>query len=112
LAGLAEVLEFLGGLAGAKAFGVSPRGMRWAVAGMLLAMIPALLLLMPLLIFIGLLAGGLLGEYQEHRNWGRACKGAAGIAVGKIGGIIAKSIIAVVMILYFLLATVPALLRG
>lgn len=104
LAVLAEALEFLGGLAGAHAFGVSRRGMSWAVAGTLLGMLAAFLTFMPLMIFIGLLLGGLLGEYREHKKWGKAFQGAAGIITGKIGGIIAKSVIAVAMILYFLIA--------
>ena len=111
LALLAEALEFLGGLAGAQAFGVSRRGMTWAVVGTMLGLAVAFLTLMPLLIFAGLLLGGLLGEYREHRCWRRAFKGAAGIITGKIGGIIAKSVIAVAMILYFLIAVAIVILR-
>lgn len=112
LAALAEALEFLGGLAGAQAFGVSRRGMVWALAGMLLGLLAAILTLMPLLIFFGLLFGGLLGEYREHRCWRKACKGAAGIVAGKIGGIIAKSVVAVAMILYFLIVVVTIMARA
>lgn len=100
LAVAAEALEFLGGLAGAKAGGASPRGVRWALGGALLGALLMVLTFNPLPVLLGLLGGAVLGEHKEHGDWRRALKSALGVLAGKAAGIVAKTGIALLILLY------------
>ncbi len=112
LAAAAEALEFLGGVAGAKAGGASARGLRWALGGALLGALLMVLTFNPLPVLLGLLAGALIGEHKEHGDWQRAMKSALGVLAGKVAGIVAKTGIALLILLYCVVQLALALPWG
>lgn len=94
------VLDFISGSMGAKYFGAT----RWgAVGGFLGAIIG--LFWGPVGIFVGPLAGVLLGELLGGRGLLPASRSTWGTLLGTVAGVIGKFAIGVVMIGWFLLAT-------
>lgn len=90
-AGLA--LDFIAGSIGARRFGASPQAVAGALAGTFVGMffgLPGLVL--------GPFAGAMLGELKARRTVGEAAVSGIGAWVGLMLGIVAKLVIALVMI--------------
>ncbi len=104
LAGLGELLEFVLAGYGAKHFGGSKGGMTSAVVGCILGAMAGT----PLLPFIGSLLGACLGAFvgaalyeylQQERSPGQAIWTGVGASLGKIGGLLAKLLCGLLMLL-------------
>ncbi len=96
---LAHVVDFVAGAMGAKQFGAS----KWGVAGAIIGGIVGLFFGLP-----GLLLGPVLGvlvvEIVVSRRLGQAARSTGGTILGGLLGLLAKLIIAAVMIAWFFLA--------
>ncbi len=104
LAVMAELIEFLGGTLGAKTFNAS----RQAVVGSLIGLIAGLLLglatLQLYLIPLGLIGGVVAGELIAGRTeFGQIMKSIVGVLIGKVGGILIKSILTFTMVVIILI---------
>lgn len=86
-------LEFIASSIGAKGVGASPQ----AVAGATLGTFVGMFFGLPGLV-IGPFAGAVLGEIRARRSVGQAAKSGIGAWVGLLLGIIAKLVIAFVMV--------------
>lgn len=86
-------LEFIASSIGAKGVGASPQ----AVAGATLGTFVGMFFGLPGLV-IGPFAGAVLGEIRARRSVGQAAKSGLGAWVGLLLGIIAKLVIAFVMV--------------
>lgn len=95
-------LDFMSGALGAKWFGAT----RWGAFGGILGAIVGLFFGI-IGIFVGPLIGVLLGELLGGKGLLPAGKSTWGTLLGTTAGIIARLIIAVLMIGWFLLATLP-----
>ena len=98
LAGLA--LEFVSGSLGAKYFGAT----RWGAVGGILGAIVGIFY-GPVGLFVGPLAGVLLGELLGGQGLLPAGRSTWGTLVGTVAGMAGKFAIALVMIAWFLVAT-------
>ncbi|HEV7866552.1 MAG TPA: DUF456 family protein [Chthoniobacteraceae bacterium] len=96
---ISYVLDFVSGTLGAKKFGAT----RWGAIGGILGAIVGLFFGLPG-IFIGPLVGVLLGELLGGKGLLPAGKSTWGTFLGTTAGIVAKLIIAALMIGWFLLA--------
>jgi len=99
LVGLA--LEFVSGSLGAKYFGAT----RWGAVGGILGAIVGLFY-GPIGLFVGPLAGVLLGELLGGQGLLPAGRSTWGTLVGTVAGVAGKFAIGVIMIGWFLIATV------
>lgn len=99
LAVLAWALEFVAGLMGAKRAGASPQALVGAAVGTVVGIFMGLIgvLFMPLI-------GAGIGEYWAQRNQQRAAKVALATWLGLLLGMVAKVVIAFVMVGIFLVA--------
>ena len=99
LAALAWALDFVAGLMGAKRAGASPQALVGAAVGTVVGIFMGLIgvLFMPLI-------GAGIGEYWAQKNQQRAAKVALATWLGLILGMVAKVVIAFVMVGIFLVA--------
>ena len=106
LALLAELIEFIFGLLGAKIFKMSG----WTTFGFIAGLLIGAIIGVPIPIIgsvIGMLVGGFLGafivSYIEKNNFKKSLKAGFGAFVTGIGSIVLKLVIAVIMIVIFFL---------
>ena len=106
LALLAELIEFIFGLLGAKIFKMSG----WTTFGFIAGLIIGAIIGVPVPIIgsvLGMLLGGFLGafivSYIEKNNFKKSLKAGFGAFVTGIGSIMLKLVIAVIMIVIFYL---------
>ena len=106
LALLAELIEFIFGLLGAKIFKMSG----WTTFGFIAGLLIGAIIGVPIPIIgsvIGMLVGGFLGafivSYIEKNNFKKSLKAGFGAFVTGIGSIMLKLVIAVIMIVIFFL---------
>lgn len=99
LAGLAWALDFVAGLMGAKRAGASPQALVGAAVGTVVGIFMGLIgvLFMPLI-------GAGIGEYWAQKDQQRAAKVALATWLGLLLGLVAKIVIAFVMVGIFLVA--------
>ncbi|MBW3002033.1 DUF456 domain-containing protein [Candidatus Woesearchaeota archaeon] len=104
LAILAEVIEFVFGLLGAKVFKMS----HWTTFGFIAGLIIGAIVGVPIPIIgsvVGMLVGGFLGafivSYIEKQNLKKSLKAGFGAFVTGIGSIMLKLVIVVIMIVIF-----------
>jgi uncharacterized protein len=95
-------LDFLGGYFGAKYFGAT----RWGTLGAVVGAIIGLFFGIPGL-FIGPVIGALTGEFIAGKKMIDAGRAGWGSLLGNLGGMFAKLVIALAMIVIFLM-TVPS----
>lgn len=95
-------LDFLGGYWGAKYFGASRWGTFGAVLGAVIGLLFGILGL-----FIGPVIGALAGEFIAGKRMIAAGRAGWGSLLGNLGGMLAKLVIGLVMIILFLVS-VPA----
>lgn len=101
LALLAWVLDYVAGLLGARKVGASRQALIGAALGTLLGIFTGLVgvLFMPLL-------GAAAGEYLAQRNEGRAIKVGVATWVGMMVGMLAKVVLAFIMVGIFIVALI------
>lgn len=101
LALLAWVLDYVAGLLGARKVGASRQALIGAALGTLLGIFTGLVgvLFMPLL-------GAAAGEYLAQRNEGRAIKVGVATWVGMMVGMLAKVVLAFMMVGIFIVALI------
>ena len=106
LALLAELIEFIFGLLGAKIFKMSG----WTTFGFIAGLLIGAIIGVPIPIIgsvLGMLVGGFLGafivSYIEKNNFKKSLKAGFGAFVTGIGSIMLKLVIAVIMIVIFFL---------
>jgi len=103
LALVGELVEFVAGAMGARWAGASKRGAAIAiVAAVVGAVVGTFAIPIPIVgtllgAALGAGAGSILGDKWAGRNWQAAFKGGQGAAIGKLGGSVAKLIVAMVM---------------
>lgn len=98
---IAEGVELMAGIYGAKRFGASRRAIAGAIAGAILGAI----LLSPLLFLVGAMLGAFLGsfagafliEFLGDRNLRHALRSGFGAFLGRMGAILAKTGMATAM---------------
>ena len=98
---VAEGVELLSGIWGAKRYGASRRAIAGAIAGAILGAI----LMSPLLFLVGAMIGAFLGafagafliEFLGDRNLRRALRSGFGAFLGRMGAILAKTGMATAM---------------
>ena len=95
-------LDFIGGYYGAKKFGATRWGTFGAVIGAVVGLFFGIIGL-----FVGPVIGALLGEFIAGKRLVDAGRAGWGSLLGNLGGMLAKLVIAVVMIVVFLM-TVPS----
>ncbi|MEA1970311.1 MAG: DUF456 domain-containing protein [Thermodesulfobacteriota bacterium] len=99
---LAETIDFLLGIAGARKYGSSKTSVTLSIIGGIIGailMTPVLLGLGAMIgVFLGGFAGAFLGEYLEQRKLKPAVKAGYGSLIGRIAGILAKGSLAIVMV--------------
>lgn len=112
LAVVGEVVEFLGGMVGAKAAGAGRRAGWLALAGGIVGAIAGTFLI-PIAIVgtlagagLGAAIGSITGDLWEGRHWKPALHGGGGAAVGRITGTVGKLTIACLMWLLVLFALI------
>jgi len=93
IAVIAEGLTYLAGVLGARQGGASWKGM----AGAVLGGVVGLFVLQPFGIFIGPLAGAVLGEIWGGKQGQDAVKAGLGTLIGMLGGVVFKFAAGVVM---------------
>ena len=99
---LAETIDFLLGIAGARKYGSSKKSVALSIIGGIIGAI----LMTPILfglgaiigVFLGGFTGAFLGEYLEHRKLKPAVRAGYGSLIGRIAGILAKGSLAIVMV--------------
>jgi uncharacterized protein YqgC (DUF456 family) len=91
-------LEFLSGYFGAKYFGAT----KWATAGAIIGTVVGLFFGIPGL-FIGPVVGAIAGEFVAGKRMIDAGRAGWGSLLGNLGGMMAKFLIALAMIVIFLL---------
>ncbi len=101
-----ELMEYLAGILGAKKFGASRAGIIGAVAGGILGGIVGTGIL-PLIgsvvgLLIGAFSGAFLVELAIKKKPAQALRAGWGTFTGRIGGILAKVILGIVMIILIL----------
>ena len=96
------VIDFFSGLIGAKWFGATRWGMIGGIVGGLVG-----LFFPPVGFFLGPLAGVLLGEMLGGKQLLPAGKSTWGTLLGTTAGIIARVVIALVMVTWFLAVAAP-----
>ncbi len=100
LALLCEIIEFFSGTVGAKKFNASRQAVYGSVIGLFLGFLFAIFTLQFYLIFLGLIAGVILGEIiAGRRDFKVISKSIIGVFLGKIGGILLKTSITFIMML-------------
>jgi len=98
LMALAELIEFLSGTIGAKTFHASKQAVWGSVIGMFAGSLLAIVTFQFYLIPAGLILGVIIGETVAGRTEaGTIFRSVAGVLIGKISGIILKSLIVVAM---------------
>lgn len=99
---LAEAVDFFLGVAGARKYGSSKRGVVLSIIGGIIGVIvmaPILLGLGAVIgAFLGGFAGAFLGEYLEQRKLKPALRAGYGALIGRIAGVLVKGSLAIVMI--------------
>jgi len=96
---LAQAVDFISGSVGAKYFGAT----RWGAIGGILGGLVGIFFGIPG-IFLGPVAGVILGELLGGRGILPAGKSAWGTLLGTVAGIVAKLAIALVMVVWFTVA--------
>lgn len=101
---LAESVEFLAGLLGAKKEKASKRAMVGAVFGGFCGALIGSGIVPLVGSVIGLVCGGFLGsylaEYSKAKDTDKAGRVAVGVAIGQMTGVLAKLILALIAIVY------------
>ncbi len=99
---LAEALDFFLGVAGARKYGSSKKGIVLSIIGGIIGaiiMAPILLGLGAIIgVFIGCFAGAFLGEYLEQKKIKSAVRAGYGALIGRIAGTLVKGFLAIVMV--------------
>lgn len=105
---IAEALDFILGVAGAKKFGSSKKGIAASLIGGMTGAILMAPLLFGLGAVIGAFAGGFAGaflvEFTERKKLKPAVRAGYGALLGRVAGVAAKGFLAVVMIVITLSA--------
>jgi hypothetical protein len=99
IAALSYTVDFVAAALGAKRVGASPRAVVGAGLGTLLGIpfgLPG--------VFLGPLAGAVLGELSVHRHWGRAAGVGLAAWIGFLIGTVVKVALAFMMIAIFVAA--------
>ena len=99
IAALSYTVDFVAAALGAKRVGASPRAVVGAGLGTLLGIpfgLPG--------VFLGPLAGAVLGELSVHRQWGRAAGVGLAAWIGFLIGTVVKVALAFMMIAIFVAA--------
>lgn len=99
LSALAEGLDYLLSVLGAKRFGASKAGL----LGGSLGVFGGLLLLGPVGIFLGPFAGAILAEVLTGRRLSEAVRVGVGSLIGVLGGMVMTFIISVIMAIWVLI---------
>ena len=98
---LAETIDFLLGIAGARRYGSSKKSVVLSIIGGIIGaimMAPVLLGLGAIIgVFLGGFAGAFLGEYLEQKKLKSAVRAGYGALIGRIAGILVKGSLAIVM---------------
>ena len=95
---LSVVLDYLVSLAGARKYGASRSGLWGSVIGMLIGMI----FFPPLGIFLGALAGAVVGEVLVGKKTEEAIRVGWGILVGNVVGIVVKFAYCLMVLFFFI----------
>jgi uncharacterized protein YqgC (DUF456 family) len=101
IAAVSYAVDFVAAALGAKRVGASPRAVVGAGLGTLLGIpfgLPG--------VFLGPLAGAVLGELSVHRQWGRAAGVGVAAWIGFLIGTVVKVALAFMMIAIFVAALV------
>lgn len=105
---LAEVIEFIVGVAGAKKFGSSRQAIIFSIVGGIVGAIIGLPI--PLGIgsvlgaFIGAFLGAFISEFLSYRDLRRASRVGFGTFLGRVLGMVSKGTLALIMIIIILFA--------
>ena len=99
---LSYVFDFLGGYFGAKYFGATKWGTFGAILGALVGLFFGILGL-----FVGPVIGAIAGEFIAGKRMIDAGRAGWGSLLGNIGAMLAKLVIALVMITIFLVSVPP-----
>lgn len=103
---LAEGIEFIAGLMGAKKEKASKRAMVGAVFGGFCGAVIGSGIVPLVGSMIGLVCGGFIGsylaEYSKAKNRDKAGRVAVGVAIGQMTGVVVKLIMALVAIVYII----------
>jgi len=98
----AVVLDYILPAVGVKKYGAS----KWGVRGSLIGMLLGILFFPPLGIFVGALAGAVIGEWLALRQAGAALRAGWGVFVGTLFGVVLKLAASGVITYYFVAALV------
>ena len=93
------LLDYVAPILGAKFAGASKGALIWAIGGAILGVI----FFPPLGIFIGAIAGAIIGEMQNGKEFGDAAKAGLGVIVGSAMTIILQLVYSVTVAIYFLI---------
>ncbi len=98
LAILCELIEFFSGTIGAKKFNASKQAVYGSVIGLFLGFVFSIFTLQFYLIFLGLVLGVVFGELiAGRRDFKTIGKSVIGVFLGKLGGIVLKFSLTLVM---------------
>ncbi|MDD5722203.1 MAG: DUF456 domain-containing protein [Syntrophales bacterium] len=99
---LAEAVDFLMGIAGARKYGSSKTGVVLSIIGGIIGaviMVPTLLGLGAIIgAFLGGFAGAFLGEYLEKQRLEPALRAGYGALIGRLAGVLFKGSLSIVMV--------------
>jgi uncharacterized protein YqgC (DUF456 family) len=95
-------LDYVAPILGAKFAGASKGALIWAIGGALIGII----LFPPLGIFIGAIAGAIIGEMQNGKEFGDAAKAGLGVVVGSAMTIILQLVYSITAAVYFLVKVI------
>ncbi|MBN2397087.1 MAG: DUF456 domain-containing protein [Deltaproteobacteria bacterium] len=99
---LAEAADFLLGIAGARRYGSSKKGVLLSLIGGIIgaiALVPVMLGLGAVIgAFLGGFAGAFLGEYLERRKLKPAFRAGYGALIGRVAGVLLKGSLAIAMV--------------
>ncbi|MDZ7761012.1 MAG: DUF456 domain-containing protein [Desulfovermiculus sp.] len=102
LAGVAEIIEFVSQMYGARKYGGSNRGSWGALIGALAGAVLGAPFFLGLGSILGALAGAFIGslivELAYGRSWAEAIRASKGAMLGKVVGFVAKAALGMVMI--------------
>ena len=93
------VFDFVAPAWGAKRFGASKAGIWGSVVGMIVGLV----FFPPLGMFVGAFAGAIAGELAAGKETGEAARGAWGVFIGTMAGILLKLVVSGALAVYFVL---------
>lgn len=105
LAVIGEIVEIMAGTIGAKKFDASKQAVWGSVIGIIFGLFFGIITLQFYLIFVGLVAGVVIGDLIAGRTEFKVImKSLLGVLVGKVGGIIMKTTLTIVMVIISLIS--------